>query len=339
MLTVAELIAAMDGSGRRLTPRTARNWWSVGILPRPTRTGLGQGVGTVSFWRDRRVLLQAQIAHDLLNRGVSLTGTVAGLWLVGFPAPIKVVREAFAHQIAGHFQRGRGRSRDVLEAGLWEIVGRFVRQDARARGGSNEDDEAVALYALSGELLELLCGVGDGAPESADSRQWAVDTATELVSRIEFLAPLSGASAIPSVQAETVEEVVTWISDTASLRRQQDAVVDALPHDWTRARRITRVTIGLLDRADAAASPEQHLANRALFTRLAVGWARLLFPIVLAVARNPRRRQSVTRAIFGATAIIRRGPVRSQNTRLPRNETRYPAQPALVALAQKPLSV
>jgi hypothetical protein len=37
----------------------------------------------------------------------------------------------------------------------------------------------------------------------------------------------------------------------------------------------------------AAASPERHLANRALFTRLAMGWARLLFPIVLAVARNP----------------------------------------------------
>ena len=145
MFTVTELTAAMEGSGRRLTPRTARNWWSVGILPRPARTGLGQGVGTVSFWRDRRVLLQAQIAHDLLSRGGSLQGAAAGLWLVGFPAPIEVVREAFAHQIAGHFRRGRGRSRDGLEAGLWEIVSRFVRQDARARSGSSEDDEGVAL--------------------------------------------------------------------------------------------------------------------------------------------------------------------------------------------------
>jgi hypothetical protein len=315
MLTVAELTAAMEGSDRRLTPRTARNWWSVGILPRPARTGLGQGVGTVSFWRDRRVLLQAQIAHDLLGRGVSLLGVAAGLWLVGFPAPFKVVREAFVRQIAGHYRRGRGRSRDGLEAGLWEIVGRFVRQDARARSGSSEDDESVALYALTGELFELLCGVGDGAPGSADARQWAVDTATELLSRIEFLAPLCEVNVIPSVQAETVKEVVTWISETASLRRQQDAIVNAQPHDWTRARRIMRVAIGLLDRADAAASPERHLANRALLTRLAVGWARLLFPIVLAVARNPQQRQSVTRAIFAAAAIIRRGPVRTQNNR------------------------
>ena len=315
MLTVAELTAAMEGSDRRLTPRTARNWWSVGILPRPARTGLGQGVGTVSFWRDRRVLLQAQIAHDLLGRGVSLRGAAAGLWLVGFPAPTEIVREAFAHQIAGHFRRGRGRSRDELEAGLWDIVSRFVRQDARARGGSREDDEGIALYALTGELFELLYGVGDGVPESAASRQWAADTATELLSQIEFLAPPSGVKAVPSVQAETVEEVVMWISETASLQRQQDAVVNAQAHDWTRARRITRVAIGLLDRADAAASPEQHVANRALFTRLAVGWARLLFPIVLAVARNPQQRQSATRAIFAAAAITRRGPVRAQNNR------------------------
>lgn len=315
MLTVAELTAAMEGSGRRLTPRTARNWWSVGILPRPARTGLGQGVGTVSFWRDRRVLLQAQIAHDLLGRGVSLQGAAAGLWLVGFPAPFEVVREAFVRQIAGHYQRGRGRSRDGLEAGLWEAVGRFVGQDARARGGSREDEEGVALYALTGELFELLCGVGDGAPESADSRQWALDTAAEVLSQIEFLAPLSGVNTIPPVQAETVEEVVTWISETASLRRQQDALINARPHDWTHARRITRVAIGLLDRADAAGSPEQHVANRALFTRLAIGWARLLFPVMLALVRNPQQRQSVTRTIFAAAGIVRQGPIRAQNSR------------------------
>lgn len=313
MFTVAELTAAMKGSGRRLTPRTARNWWSVGVLPRPARTWLGQGVGTVSFWRDRRVLLQAQIAHDLLNRGVSLRDAAAGLWLVGFPAPLTVVNEAFADQIAGHFRRGRGRSRDGLEAGFWDVVGRFVRQDAQARGGKREDAEGTALYALTGGLLELLYGVGDGIPRSADSRQWAVDTAAELLSQIEFLAPLSGVNAIPSVRTETVEEVVTWISETASVRHQQDAVVKAQPHDWTRARRITRLAIGLLDRADAAASPEQHVANRALFTRLAVGWARLLFPVVLAIVRNPQQRESVTGTIFTAAAIIRRGPISKRN--------------------------
>jgi hypothetical protein len=313
MFTVADLTTAMEGSGRHFTPRTARNWWSVGILPRPARTGLGQGVGTVSFWRDQRVLLQAQIAHDLLGKRVSLQGTASGLWLVGFSVPFEAVREAFARQIAGHYRRARGRSRDGLEAGLWELVGRFVRGDARARKGSSEDEEGTALYALTGELLELLLGVGEGTPEPGDPREWAVDTAEELLSQIEVLARsgrLNGSNAIPAVPAETVEEVVTWISETASLRRQQDAVINARPHDWTRARRITRVAIGLLDRADAAASPEQHAANRALFTRLAVGWARLLFPVLLAVVRNPALRRSMTKTIFAASTIVRRGPIR-----------------------------
>lgn len=308
----------MEGSGRRLTPRTARNWWSVGILPRPARSGLGQGVGTVSFWRNRRVLLQAQIAYDLLSKRVSLLGTAAGLWLVGFSVPFEPVRKAFVRQVAGHYRRARGRSRDGLETGLWELVERFVRQDARAREGASEDEEGTALYALTGELLELLYGIGDGTPQQGDSRLWASETAAELLSQIEVLARLgrlNGSNAVPAVQTETVEEVVTWISETASLRHQNNAVINAQPHDWTRARRITRVAIGLLDRADAAASPDQHAANRVLFTRLAVGWARLLFPVLLVVVRNPVQRRSMTRTIFAASAIVRRGSVRKRNRR------------------------
>jgi hypothetical protein len=314
MLTVAELAAAMEGSGRRLTPRTARNWWSVGILPRPARTGLGRGVGTVSFWRDRRVLLQAQIAHDLLSREVSLQGRRGGP-LVGWlscahqrcPRGVRPSNcgGTFGAAAAGH-ETGSKRLSGSLSADL---------SDARTRSGSREDDEGVAVYTLTGELFELLYGVGDGAPESVDPRQWAVDTATELLSQIEFLAPINGVNLVPSVQTETVEEVVTWISETASLRRQRDAVVNAQPHDWIRARRITRMAIGLLNRANAATSPEQHVANRALFTRLAVGWARLLFPVLLAAVRNPQQHQSVARTIFAAAAIIRRGPVRTQNSR------------------------
>ena len=76
-----------------------------------------------------------------------------------------------------------------------------------------------------------------------------------------------------------------------------------------RARRLVRVAIELADRADAAASPQQHEKSRMLFTRLAVGWARLLFPILLAVVRAPEQRRSVTNALFAAAAIVRRGPV------------------------------
>jgi hypothetical protein len=135
----------------------------------------------------------------------------------------------------------------------------------------------------------------------------------ELLFQIEILKPFSqryGAVDFPTVQAETVEEVATWIRQTASLRRQHKAVTQARQHDWIRARRLVRLAIELLDRADAAASPQQHAANRALFTRLAVGWARLLFPILLAVVMVPGERRSATNALFEAAAIVRRGPVR-----------------------------
>jgi hypothetical protein len=92
-------------------------------------------------------------------------------------------------QIAGHYRRGRGRSRDGLEAGLWQQVDRFVKLDAQVRGGSAGDDEGVALHALTGELLELLCGVGDSAPGAGDLREWSVDTAAELLFQIEVLKP------------------------------------------------------------------------------------------------------------------------------------------------------
>jgi hypothetical protein len=217
---------------------------------------------------------------------------------------METVRAAFADQVAGYYRRGRGRSRDGLEAGLWQHVDDFVRSDARARGGSAGD---VALHDLSGELLELVCGVGDSGPEAGDSGQWSVDTAAEVLFQIEVLKPFTQRYAeFPAVQAETVEEVATWIRQTASLRRQHETVTHARQHDWIRARRLVRLAIGLLDRADAAASPQQHATNRALFTRLAVGWARLLFPIALAVVRAPEQCRTATTTLFAAAAIVRR---------------------------------
>lgn len=315
MLTLAELILVMEKSGRRLTPRTARNWWTVGLLPRPERTGLGRAAGTVSFWRERRVILQAQIAHDLLDKGVSLCGTAAGLWLIGFSAPPEVVRAAFTDQVEGHYRRGRGRSRDGFEAGLWQHVERFVRSDARARGGSVGDDEGAALYALTGGLFELLGGVGDNAPEAADLGERPIDTAEELAFQIAALRPFTqpiGTDEFPAVRVETVEDVVTWFRETASLRRQRDAISSAQPHDWVRARRLARFAVGVLDRAFRAASPGEHERNQQLFTRVAVGWARLSFPVLLALVKKPEQRRFAAGALFAAAAAVRRGPVKGE---------------------------
>jgi hypothetical protein len=125
--------------------------------------------------------------------------------------------------------------------------------------------------------------------------------AAELLFQIEVLKPFTqryGAIEFPVVRAETVEEAATWIRQTASLRRQHEAVTHAEQHDWIRARRLVRVATELLDRADAAASPRQHATNRARFARLAVDWARLLFSILLGIVRVPEQRRSVTNALL-----------------------------------------
>jgi hypothetical protein len=71
--------------------------------------------------------------------------------------------------------------------------------------------------------------------------------------------------------------------------------------------------IGLLDRAVAAASPQQHERNRRLFTRVALGPARLLFPILLALVRMPEQRRCATTSLFALATIIRRDPVRTRS--------------------------
>jgi hypothetical protein len=65
-------------------------------------------------------------------------------------------RTAFMDQIAGHYRRGRGRSRDGLEAGLWQQVDRFVKLDAQVRGGSAGDDEGPC-QDNSGGVRAVLC--------------------------------------------------------------------------------------------------------------------------------------------------------------------------------------
>lgn len=138
--------------------------------------------------------------------------------------------------------------------------------------------------------------MGDNGSDAGDLRQWSV--AAERMFQIEVLRPFNqryGANEFPAM----AKDVVIWIRETASQHRQRGAIIGAQPHDWIRARRLVRFAIGPLDRADAA-SPKQHAKNRRLFTRLAVGWARLVFPILLAVARTPEQPRSATKALFAA---------------------------------------
>jgi hypothetical protein len=85
MLTVKELCANMAATGRDLTPRAARDWWTKGLLLKPRRRRLGRGKGTETFWSDSRVMLRACAAWDLLAERRSADTAILGLWLQRFP--------------------------------------------------------------------------------------------------------------------------------------------------------------------------------------------------------------------------------------------------------------
>jgi hypothetical protein len=100
MVSLAELCTEMARSQRHLTPRAARDWWVKVLLPRPRRRGLGRTRGTETFWIEARVVEQAKATHDLLARHGRTYTALIGLWLLGFPIELKLVRPAWMELIA-----------------------------------------------------------------------------------------------------------------------------------------------------------------------------------------------------------------------------------------------
>jgi hypothetical protein len=105
------------------TATKTRDWWTKGLLPHPQRRGLGRQKGTETFWVEPRVIEQAQAAHDLLARHSRAFTAFVGLWLLGFPVELRLVRSAWAELIARNEPH-----RDVRSGGLPldEAVGRLA---------------------------------------------------------------------------------------------------------------------------------------------------------------------------------------------------------------------
>jgi len=248
------------------------------------------------------VLLQAQIAHDLLARRVRLESVVASLWVLGFQVPFQIVRRAFEHQVSGYYRRVGARPDNDLIERLWQLSERFARADARIRRGSIADPEGQALYSLTGQALVLLFGIRDDVAE---------ETAAEFRALVEILKPATEKrwpeNKVPDLPVEHLEEAIAWVRDMLSVARQWEAVAEARDHDWVRARRIARLAIGTFARGDAALAPRRHKRNLPLFARMAGSYGRLLFPVLLAVARDDEERQKIVETLFVVAGRVRRG--------------------------------
>src|SRR5260221_3191778 len=102
MLTLEALCSAMEASGRHLTQRKARDWWTKGLLPRPKRRSLGRAKGTETFWDTPDVLRQAREAYDVLARHARTDIALLHLWLLGIPVEFRTVRSGYLELNSRH---------------------------------------------------------------------------------------------------------------------------------------------------------------------------------------------------------------------------------------------
>src|SRR5260221_12558648 len=104
MVTLDELCAELERSGHPLTRRSARDWWTKGLLPGPQRRSLGRPKGPVTFWNDPGVIAQAQAAYELLAQHGRTYTALISLWLLNFPVDLARVRDAW-EQLADQTSR------------------------------------------------------------------------------------------------------------------------------------------------------------------------------------------------------------------------------------------
>ena len=159
----------MAVSGRPLTERAARDWWSKGLLPRPRRKGLGQGRGTETYWTDPRVPAQAEATYDFLALHARTYSVAAFLWLLGFPIELALVRGAYYRMLTRRFRPFLAHDEPSEKVGdLAAQISRHLVRNGRIPRAIRDD-----LTDLARPFLETFFGVGATFDEYGLSDFWA----------------------------------------------------------------------------------------------------------------------------------------------------------------------
>ncbi len=157
MITLNALCADMETSGRYLSSRGARDWWTKGLLPRPRRHGLGRGKGTETFWTEPRVSQQARAAYDLLAAHPRADFALQSLWLLGFPVGLRHIRAIYRKVINRHLRSVHGRAGKQSDDIVGKLAAVLARQQAKASGAPTDAQQAIAELAV--EFLGIVYGV------------------------------------------------------------------------------------------------------------------------------------------------------------------------------------
>jgi hypothetical protein len=296
MLTREELLANMAATGRDLRPRTARDWWTKGILSTPQRRWRRQGSET--FWTDPRETQRVQIAYDLLAVYRRADPAILGVWLHGFPVDLARIRAIYLRSIDHHFRSVRGRSQQPLGECVGKLAGMLARQVAKTNAAPKAAQEAIEAL-----VIEFL-GVFYEPHEEFSG----------LASDWEIAAPyLGGATLVQNgeiafhPQDDDLEALARYLKEMASLTVQRRAIDSATDYELMRARRLVIFAFRCLDRV-ARANQFEEFGTWAI-----VAFGGPTLPILIAVLRNEALRHQVVYFVLeGAKAL------RQLQWRLPR---------------------
>jgi hypothetical protein len=288
MLTLDDLCADMVATGRCLTPRAARDWWTKGLLPRPRRRSLGRGKGTETFWTEPGVAQRAHAAYDLLASYRRADTAILALWLRGSPVPLGVVRAIYIRSIGRHFRSVGGHSGRPLD----EVVGRLAEGVAR----QNAETTAAPLKAryamadLAVEFLGVFYGVDEEPVSDGLAALWESatsyhgDSATRQNGWADF-----------HLQDDDLATWARYLGEMASLNAQRAAIATVTDYELTRARRLVRLVFGFLGRLPRTAGGDGEFEEFGQRSLLAFG--RPAVPILIAVLREGALRQKVVLAL------------------------------------------
>jgi hypothetical protein len=115
-----ELLAFLRRSGFQISPHQLLRWRNAGLLPQPTRVGLGRGKGTTSFY-PKLAAIQARTLAALLRRRRNLPEAGWSLWMFGFP--LTAWARAHLLDVLRTQAREAGRAEKALA-----VKGRLARQ-------------------------------------------------------------------------------------------------------------------------------------------------------------------------------------------------------------------
>lgn len=295
MLTLDTLCAEMVASGRHITRRGARDWWSKGLLPQPSRRGLGRGLGTETFWTDSRVLCQAQAAYDLLSQYARSDFALLSLWLLGFPVPLATVRRIYGSLITLALQAVRGQAGQQPEDILGEIASKTARVQTNRRAMPIDARQALSDLVL--EVLEIVYGFEDESEPDALADLWG-----KVAPYLNANARRGHEFADGNGPRDAIVMVLKFIKDAASLPAQQRAMYSAEDTEIVRARRLVLVASGHLRRM--VTINQENLEP--WFYHLTIALGGRAVPILVATLANKVIRQKIMQSLLEVARAARR---------------------------------